>query len=56
VYRAKEVVKSRWEAIRGVYRPEPADVERFQEALASMEKAWAAAQPMLADVLKPRAA
>jgi hypothetical protein len=56
VYRAKEVVKSRWEAIRGVYRPEPADVERFQEALASMEKAWAGAQPMLADVLKPRAA
>jgi len=56
VYRAKEVVKSRWEAIRGVYRPEPADVERFHEALASMEKAWATAQPMCADVLKPMAA
>src|SRR5574342_258638 len=56
VYRAKEIVKSRWEAIRGVYRPEPAGVERFHEALASMEQAWAASQPIFADVLTPRAA
>ena len=55
VYRAKEAVKSRWEAVRGVYQPEPAAVHRFQEALAAMEAAWAAAQPMLADVLKPEA-
>jgi hypothetical protein len=39
-----------------VYRPEPADVERFHEALASMEKTWAIAQPMFADALKPMAA
>lgn len=54
VYRAKEIVKSRWEAVRGVYQPEPAAVEGFQEALKSMEAAWAAAQPMFADVLKPQ--
>ena len=56
VYRAKEIVKSHWEAVRGVYRPEPAAIQRFQEALEAMEAAWAAAQPMLADVLKPQAA
>ncbi len=55
-YRAKEVVKSRWEAVRGVYEPEPAETRRFQEALGAMEAAWAAAQPMLADLLKPEAA
>lgn len=55
VYRAKEIVKSRWEAVRGVYQPEPAAVVRFQEALKSMETAWAAAQPMFADVLAPQA-
>jgi hypothetical protein len=54
VYRAKEIVKSRWEAVRGVYQPEPAAVEGFREALKSMEAAWAAAQPMFADVLKPQ--
>ncbi len=56
LYRAKEVVKSRWEEIRGVYRPEPATVQRVQEALAAVEAAWRAAQPMLDDVLKPMAA
>ena len=56
VYRAKEIVKSRWEAVRGVYQPEPAAVERFREALESMEAAWAAAQPMVADVLALQAA
>jgi hypothetical protein len=56
VYREKEVVKSRWEAIRGVYRPEPTEVERFQEALSAMEKTWVTAQPMFAEVLKVVAA
>jgi hypothetical protein len=55
-YRAKEVVKSRWEAVRGVYEPEPAAIRRFQEALEAMESVWAAAQPILADLLKPEAA
>jgi hypothetical protein len=54
-YRAKEVVKSRWEAVRGVYEPEPAAIRRFQEALEAMEAAWAAARPVLADLLKPEA-
>jgi len=56
VYRQKEVVKSRWEAIRGVYRPDAAEMERFQEALSAMEKSWATAQPMFAEVLKGAAA
>ncbi len=56
LYRAKEVVKSRWEAIRGVYRPEATAVQRFEEALSAMESAWAVAQPMFADALKARAA
>ena len=56
VYRAKEIVKSRWEAVRGVYQPEPAAIQRLQDALEAMERAWAGAQPMFADVLKPRAA
>ncbi len=56
LYRAKEILKSRWEAIRGVYRAEPEAIQRFEEALAAMESAWATAQPILADVLKPQAA
>ncbi len=56
VYRAKEVVKSRWEAVRGVYRPEGKEMERLQEALSAMEKTWATAQPMFAEVLKAVAA
>ncbi len=56
LYRAKEILKSRWEAIRGVYRAEPEAVQRFEEALAAMESSWAAAQPAVADVLKPQAA
>lgn len=56
LYRAKEVVKSRWEEIRGVYRPDPPAVKRFEEALAGMEAAWRAARPMLDDILKPMAA
>lgn len=56
VYRAKEVVKSRWEAVRGVYRPEPTDMDRFREALSAMEQAWATSQAMFADVFRPMAA
>ena len=56
VYREKEVVKSRWEAVRGVYRPEAAEMERFREALSAMEKTWATAQPVFAEVLKVVAA
>lgn len=52
LYQKKEVVKSRWEAIRGVYRPEPAAVHGFEDALAGMEAAWPAAQPMFAEVLQ----
>jgi hypothetical protein len=55
-FRAKEILRSRWEAIRGVYRPEPADVRQLEEALTAMEAAWVAAQPMLADVMKHQAA
>lgn len=56
VYRAKEIAKSRWEALRGVYQPEPAAIRQFRDALEAMEKAWAAAQPMFADVFKVQAA
>lgn len=40
LYRRKEIVKSRWEAIRGVYRPDAAAVQSFEEALAAMEVEW----------------
>ena len=56
VYRAKEIVKSRWEAIRGVYRPEPVAIQRFEEALAAMEDTWTGARSMFTDVVKPQAA
>ena len=56
LYRQKEVVKSAWEAIRGIYRPEPEALQRFEKELAAMEAAWAAAQPMLAEVLVREAA
>lgn len=55
LYLAKEVVRARWEAIRGVYQPDAAAVKRFQEALAAMEGAWAAARPAVADLLKSQA-
>lgn len=47
LYRRKEVVKSRWETIRGVYRPAPEAVRGFEEALAEMESAWREARPLL---------
>ena len=56
LYGNKEVVKSRWEAVRGVYQPEAAAVHAFEGALSVMETAWRAAQPMLDEVLKPQAA
>ena len=56
VYRAKEILRSRWEAIRGVYQPDPAAVHCFEEALSAMEEAWAAFQPVLADLMKQQAA
>jgi hypothetical protein len=51
LYRQKEVVKSRWETIRGVYRADADAVRRFEDAFASMAAAWAEARPMLAEVL-----
>ena len=51
LYREKEMVKSRWETIRGVYQPDAQAVRRFEVAFASMTAAWANAQPMLAEVL-----
>jgi hypothetical protein len=51
LYRQKEVVKSRWETIRGVYQPDAQAVRHFEVAFASMTAAWARAQPMLAEVL-----
>ena len=56
VYRAKEILKSRWEAVRGTYQPEPAATQRYRDALEAMEKAWAIAQPMFSHVLRPQAA
>jgi hypothetical protein len=55
VYRAKEVVKSRWEAVRGVYRPEPDAVKRFEEALTAMEGAWASAHSAFTSLMNPQA-
>jgi hypothetical protein len=51
LYRQKEVLKSRWEAIRGVYRPDPEALTRFEQALAAMEAAWAEAAPSLSAAL-----
>jgi hypothetical protein len=51
LYRHKEIVKSRWETIRGVYQPDTDAVRRFEDAFASMTAAWADAQPLRAEVL-----
>jgi hypothetical protein len=51
LYRQKEIVKSRWEELRGTYRPTPEARRRFEEALAAMEAAWAVAESMRAEVL-----
>ncbi len=49
LYRRKEVIKSRWEQIRGVYGPESADVQAFEEALTAMEAAWRDAKLLLSE-------
>jgi pyruvate-formate lyase-activating enzyme len=54
LYRRKEVARSRWEAIRGVYRPAPESVRAVEAALAEMESAWQAAQPLLAEMAAGR--
>ncbi len=51
LYRLKEVAKSRWETIRGVYRPDARAVQRCEDTLAAVEAAWQAARPMLAEML-----
>lgn len=56
LYQRKEVAKSRWEAIRGVYRPDAQAVRRCEDALAAMEAAWLQAQAMLTDVLAMQSA
>jgi hypothetical protein len=56
LYRQKEIVKSAWEAIRGVYHPEPEAAQGFERALVAMDAAWTACQPMLAEVLNLEAA
>ncbi len=52
LYKQKEVLKSRWEAIRGVYRPEKAAVARFEEALSAMEADWAEIAPTLSAAIR----
>jgi hypothetical protein len=54
--RMKEVAKSRWEAIRGVYRPDTHAVQRFEEALAVMEAAWQRARAILNEMFPTRPA
>ena len=56
LYRRKEIAKSRWEAIRGVYRPDAEAVRRCDEALAAMKAAWARARTMRTEVLRFREA
>jgi len=54
LYEQKEVAKSRWEAIRGVYRPEVEAVRRSEDALAALKAVWPKAEAMLAEVLPLR--
>jgi len=54
--RMKEVAKSRWEAIRGVYRPDSHAVRCCEEALAAMEAAWQQTQAMLNEMLTTQSA
>jgi len=56
LYRRKEVAKSRWEAIRGVYRPKAEDVRRCEDAIVAVEAVWPKTQAMLDEVLPVRAA
>jgi hypothetical protein len=52
LYDRKEVVKSRWELLRGAYRPDAEAVQRFKEAFGAMEAAWGEAQSMRIAVLE----
>lgn len=56
LYRQKEVLKSRWEMLRGTYQPDPEAVGEVEEALAAMEAAWANASAMLAELLPEKSA
>jgi hypothetical protein len=56
LYCRKEVAKSRWEAIRGVYRPDSHAVRRCEEGLAAMEAAWQQAHAMLNETLATQSA
>jgi hypothetical protein len=56
LYRQKEVVKSRWEGLRGTYQADPEAVGEVETALAVMEAAWVNAAPMLAELLPGNAA
>ena len=54
LYRRKEIAKSCWERVRGVYLPDPEAVRQLEKALAEMGAAWMAAQPMFAEVCGPQ--
>ena len=56
LYLQKEILKSRWEMLRGAYQPDPEVVGEFAKALAATEAAWANAAPMLAELLPGTAA
>ncbi len=56
LYEQKEVAKSRWEAIRGVYRPDVEAVRRCEDALAALKALWPKAEAMLTEVLHVRGA
>ncbi len=56
LYLQKEVVKSRWEMLRGTYQPDAEAVGEVEKALAAMEAAWANAAPMLAELLPGKTA
>lgn len=53
-YRRKEVAKSRWEAVRGVYRPDGHAVRRCDDALAAVEAVWPGVHAMLTEALPVR--
>jgi hypothetical protein len=50
LYRRKEAAKSRWEAVRGVYRPAPEALQEWEAAMADMESAWEKAQGLFAEM------
>ena len=56
LYRQKEVLKSAWEAIRGIYQPESESLQRVEKELAAMQAAWEAAQAMRTETLARGAA